>query len=45
MQLGVAVFARIVFSKSPREIIRYAPVKGIVSPALQDVNKIDHRGL
>lgn len=45
MPLGIAVLPRIVFIKSPREIISYPLVKGIVSPALQNVNKIDHRGL
>ena len=45
MQLGIAVVARIVFSKSPCEIISYPLVKGIIGSALQNVNKLDHRGL
>lgn len=45
MLLGIAVLARIVFIKSACEIISYPLVKGIIGSALQNVNKIDHRGL
>lgn len=45
MLLGIAILSRIVFIKSACEIISYPLVKGIVSPALQNVNKIDHHGL